>query len=671
VLKIHVVKAGDTLFELAKKYNVNLDKLIAANPGLANPDKLEIGMKIKIPTGSVSVAPEGMHAHTVKQGDTMWKLSKAFGVSLKSLIEANPHINNPNILMTGQVVHIPKQTSAGGLGMGSNHQSTVGAAPKTNTAPIAAAPKTNTAPIATAPKANTAPVTQAPKTNTAPIAETPKTNTAPVEVKPVEKKEETKPIEAKPVAPKPVAPKPVENVKPVETKPMENAKPQLQLEKPTQPQVKPSVSPASTEKPSVVSPTWTTKPSVVSPTWTTKPSVVSPTSTAKPSVNVQLPQLPTYPQSAAPSAFSTGMPMAGYGQSEQLFMQYQVQATEAFSDMTSSGTTNDNANWPGFSPYGMPSGANLAAQGMPAQTENAAFSPYAYSQQPLYSADQTPAPDACGEAPAISPYVTFAADCGCQGGIPYGYPQMAAVSPAGYNPWMNTGNAPFQPQAVAGMENAMLSPASTGGANSGWYTPQAVAGMENAMLSPASTGGANSGWYTPQAVAGTENAMLSPASTGGANSGWYTPQAVAGMENAPAAAATGKPEAMDMSGYQQAGWGWPSGYPAGGPGAYSAAAYPGPGMFPSGVPGVYNPMAGPIPYPAGLYGFQPGFRETPSASPSPQPEAFTDATQSDKKPTARKRKAPAKATVHALAHRNKKMTIKPERTHSPWINQYR
>nr|WP_281423158.1 LysM peptidoglycan-binding domain-containing protein [Paenibacillus oenotherae] len=49
-----------------------------------------------------------MHQHVVKQGDTLWKLSKAWGVPLSDMIKANPQLKNPNVLLTGEIVNIPK-----------------------------------------------------------------------------------------------------------------------------------------------------------------------------------------------------------------------------------------------------------------------------------------------------------------------------------------------------------------------------------------------------------------------------------------------------------------------------------------------------------------------------------------------------------------------------------
>lgn len=108
-MKIHVVKKGDTLYQLAQKYHVDLDKLIELNPQIADPNQIDIGMKVKIPSAPIVVAPppNNMQKHVVQQGDTLWKLSKAAGVSLEAMIAANPHLKNPSVLMTGEIVYIP------------------------------------------------------------------------------------------------------------------------------------------------------------------------------------------------------------------------------------------------------------------------------------------------------------------------------------------------------------------------------------------------------------------------------------------------------------------------------------------------------------------------------------------------------------------------------------
>lgn len=48
-MKIHTVKKGDTLWQIAKTHNVTLDELMDANPQITNPNQIYIGDKIFIP----------------------------------------------------------------------------------------------------------------------------------------------------------------------------------------------------------------------------------------------------------------------------------------------------------------------------------------------------------------------------------------------------------------------------------------------------------------------------------------------------------------------------------------------------------------------------------------------------------------------------------------------
>lgn len=47
--------------------------------------------------------------HTVEQGDTMWKLAVKYQVGTSEIIQANPHISNPNLIYPGQVLTIPQE----------------------------------------------------------------------------------------------------------------------------------------------------------------------------------------------------------------------------------------------------------------------------------------------------------------------------------------------------------------------------------------------------------------------------------------------------------------------------------------------------------------------------------------------------------------------------------
>ena len=47
--QVYIIKSGDTLSKVAKRFGVTLEELLAANPDIKNPDKIAIGQQIVIP----------------------------------------------------------------------------------------------------------------------------------------------------------------------------------------------------------------------------------------------------------------------------------------------------------------------------------------------------------------------------------------------------------------------------------------------------------------------------------------------------------------------------------------------------------------------------------------------------------------------------------------------
>ncbi len=107
---LHTIRPGDTLFGLSQQFGISVEAIIRANPGI-NPNNLQIGQKICIP-GAVAPMPPCLNGfyYTIKAGDTLFKLSQQFGVSVEEIIMANPGID-PNRLQIGQTICIPRSVT--------------------------------------------------------------------------------------------------------------------------------------------------------------------------------------------------------------------------------------------------------------------------------------------------------------------------------------------------------------------------------------------------------------------------------------------------------------------------------------------------------------------------------------------------------------------------------
>lgn len=57
--------------------------------------------------GDVEQPPLGIIEYIVISGDSFWKISQQFGITVDALINANPHISNPSLIYIGQVIFIP------------------------------------------------------------------------------------------------------------------------------------------------------------------------------------------------------------------------------------------------------------------------------------------------------------------------------------------------------------------------------------------------------------------------------------------------------------------------------------------------------------------------------------------------------------------------------------
>ena len=109
----YAVRRGDTLWEISRHFGVSLDKLKQAN-NMYNAKSLRPGQKLRIPGASDKAKTHSIAQrranYTVKKGDTLWDLSRKYGVSLSTLVQANG-LYSGRQLQIGQKLYIPDRSA--------------------------------------------------------------------------------------------------------------------------------------------------------------------------------------------------------------------------------------------------------------------------------------------------------------------------------------------------------------------------------------------------------------------------------------------------------------------------------------------------------------------------------------------------------------------------------
>ena len=95
--------------KIATKYNISLDKLIAANPQIPNPNLIRVGQVLTIPikTQQTSTSANKGEAvyHIVQKGEVLSSIAKRYNTTYMKIAALNK-IANPNKIYTGQKLRV-------------------------------------------------------------------------------------------------------------------------------------------------------------------------------------------------------------------------------------------------------------------------------------------------------------------------------------------------------------------------------------------------------------------------------------------------------------------------------------------------------------------------------------------------------------------------------------
>ena len=101
---LHTVTKGQSLYSISKMYGVSEEDIVALNPGC--DEVIRVGQELKI--------PGTQRFHTIKQGETLYRLTVTYGLTAKEICAANPGLSAENFRV-GQVIVIPQKNAEGAV----------------------------------------------------------------------------------------------------------------------------------------------------------------------------------------------------------------------------------------------------------------------------------------------------------------------------------------------------------------------------------------------------------------------------------------------------------------------------------------------------------------------------------------------------------------------------
>ena len=98
---VYIVKSGDTLSGIAEMYNTSYQELARYN-NISNPDLIYPGEEIRIPQGDSN---NTNNIYIVKPGDTLSEIAEKYNTTYQELARIN-NISNPDLIYPGEEIRI-------------------------------------------------------------------------------------------------------------------------------------------------------------------------------------------------------------------------------------------------------------------------------------------------------------------------------------------------------------------------------------------------------------------------------------------------------------------------------------------------------------------------------------------------------------------------------------
>jgi murein DD-endopeptidase MepM/ murein hydrolase activator NlpD len=101
--RVHTVRKGETVYSLSRTYGVDMGELMRFN-GISDPARLQAGQRLKIPGSGTSSG--GYTEYRVVRGDTLYGIARRYQAAVDAILSANS-LPRDYVLKPGDVLRIP------------------------------------------------------------------------------------------------------------------------------------------------------------------------------------------------------------------------------------------------------------------------------------------------------------------------------------------------------------------------------------------------------------------------------------------------------------------------------------------------------------------------------------------------------------------------------------
>ncbi|HHY92124.1 MAG TPA: LysM peptidoglycan-binding domain-containing protein [Firmicutes bacterium] len=113
-MAVYVVQPGDTLWSIARRFGVTVEEIMRANnlttTELTPGQQLQIvAVAEPTPPGAAPTPPTAVTLHIVRPGETLSSIARRYQVSLTALIEANPALIYPGLELRIPTAPLPPE----------------------------------------------------------------------------------------------------------------------------------------------------------------------------------------------------------------------------------------------------------------------------------------------------------------------------------------------------------------------------------------------------------------------------------------------------------------------------------------------------------------------------------------------------------------------------------